>query len=468
MQWLESRRYIEQSGGTWKAWRDFDRELVPDRLEAIVEKRVDMLPDGLALTVRHASIQGEQFRSEVLTKLRQVPHIEILKQLRTLAQVYRMVGELTSEKLPEYQANWQFSHSLVHRTIYEDLGQAEQAILHGEIVDICERLYADQLEDMAGELAFHCESAGQHANASEYRLTAAHKAAVARAFRECLYHTNSGLENLQNLADDLRDPKTEIDLLYLDSRARFETAENLEIVKRSFERGGALAVSINDIRRLVNYFADAYHFRRMYALDEMPSFPITYDRLWQAAKDSGDALSMARCCGIGIIDARIVGYSQVIMNLDVTLQRAEAQNDIVAKAIATRALAYISEKLDSNQKAMNLYKEALELERQADHETWRQLRELSPWFPMPHHFQGFCLEHLGNLHRRRGGIRRGPRLLSSSGGVGTRQRQSVARGWFTQCNCNNVDGLGTPRKGSGSHSTRCFDCKKDGCHLLIQ
>ena len=83
-------------------------------------------------------------------------------------------------------SKYRFAHNLFQRYLYNGLDAAEQAFVHEAVAQELERLYADQLEVVAVQLARHYEAAGLVAEAVTYWQRAGEEAVRVHAHAEAI------------------------------------------------------------------------------------------------------------------------------------------------------------------------------------------------------------------------------------------------------------------------------------------
>lgn len=157
------------------------RLAVPPRLREVIGRRLGLLSDACRGVLTVASVLGREFRLDGLAGATGLTADALLKAMDE-AVAARVVTDV-----PGSLGTLRFSHALVRDVLYESLPPQRRVQLHGEIGEVLEELYADDLEAHLTELAHHfCEAArgGVVDRAVEYTRRAGERAATLLAYEE--------------------------------------------------------------------------------------------------------------------------------------------------------------------------------------------------------------------------------------------------------------------------------------------
>jgi DNA-binding CsgD family transcriptional regulator len=154
---------------------------VPQSVRHAVATRLAHLTPATRRLLAVAAAFTRPFEFSVLAAMSDLGEDEVLSALDEAlrAQMLRSVGE----------ERYEFSHALVRRTLYDEIGPSRRARLHRRIAQALESVYVGHELDQAGELA-----AQYHASASlpgaahgvRYALTAADQARAAHAHEQAV------------------------------------------------------------------------------------------------------------------------------------------------------------------------------------------------------------------------------------------------------------------------------------------
>ena len=199
---VEFLRALQEQGdlvvdehGMWKETPELDWNILPARVEAVIARRVDQLPQELRRLLAVASVEGETFIVEVLS---QVQELDILSLLHDLSQEldrrYRLVREAGVLHLGgQTVTRYQFRHNLFHGYLYQGLSIGEQRYLHARVAAALEKIGGDDLDDLAVTLAHHFRLAGQDGRAAAYFCMAGDQARRRVALEEAVHFYQAAL-----------------------------------------------------------------------------------------------------------------------------------------------------------------------------------------------------------------------------------------------------------------------------------
>lgn len=204
---LQERRYLVTDGsGHWITSEDFDWNVLPSRVEGVIEERVGRLQEELRELLRVASVEGENFTVDIVARVTEISERALLKKLGDeLEKRHQLVTEGDVEKIgSKWIAHYRFGHALFQQYLYNQLGRREKLMLHGTIAETLEELYASQLELVTVQLAHHYRLAGEGEKAVEFAMRAARRALRIGASSEAIAHTDAILELIQDFEPALR------------------------------------------------------------------------------------------------------------------------------------------------------------------------------------------------------------------------------------------------------------------------
>ena len=185
----------DEADGAWVQGPRLNWQALPARVEAAIEVRVNHLEPRLREIATIASVEGEQFTAEVVADVQGTAEKPLLQDLRKLETVHHLVREQGEMQIGSRRAaRYQFGHILVQEYLYQQLGQGERRLLHGQVAAALENCYGEQLDEFAVQLAHHFSAAGDDGRAFDYCLRAAERAARLYAHAEAITHYGRALE----------------------------------------------------------------------------------------------------------------------------------------------------------------------------------------------------------------------------------------------------------------------------------
>jgi hypothetical protein len=191
----------KDEAGRWVVARELAWAELPARVEAVIEERIGRLEEDLKDLLSVASVEGEDFTAQVVARVQEIKERRLLHELsHELEKRHRLVreqGEL--EVQGHLLSRFRFAHQLYQRYLYNNLGLGERRLLHREIAEVLEDIYAGHADDHAVQLALHYSQAGGREKARYYLTEAGHQARAKYANAEAIRYYSGALALL---ADD--------------------------------------------------------------------------------------------------------------------------------------------------------------------------------------------------------------------------------------------------------------------------
>jgi len=197
---LQERQDIFKDGdGIWVESSEVSWDILPAKVEGVIEKRIERLDQSLREGLAVASVEGEIFIAEVIAKVIDRDEREIIKMLSSeLGGKHGLIMEgrtrrIESRRLSQYV----FRHNLTQVYLYHNLGEAHRVYLHEAVGTELERIYGDETEEVALQLSRHFQEAGIPNKAVQYLYQAGVRAIKLSAPREAVVHLSNGLDQLK-------------------------------------------------------------------------------------------------------------------------------------------------------------------------------------------------------------------------------------------------------------------------------
>lgn len=205
---LEERGDLQRDAqGRLSAPGPIDWDLLPARVEAVIEARAARLASAHAKYLQAASVEGEVFTAQVLAQVLDEPEADLLHTLTAvLERRHRLVHEAgESQAGDRLLTHFRFRHHLFQRYFYDSLGSGERRLLHRKVAEALEDLYREDGQEVAVRLARHYREAGDHQKAVTYLDLAGRRATALHAHLEALGHWDQALALLP--PEDTRVPE---------------------------------------------------------------------------------------------------------------------------------------------------------------------------------------------------------------------------------------------------------------------
>jgi DNA-binding SARP family transcriptional activator len=174
-------------------------EFVPQGVHEAVERRLSSVPKPTRHVLEAASVIGQQFVLEVLTKVTGMVRPRLLELLDQAILLDYVTSTIDGSK-----DRYRFSHVLIRDALYERLPSARRAALHRRAGEAVEDIYADDLEARYSELAHHfLHASGESDNRKSlhYLQHAGNQAVQRFAFADAVRLFESALQGRTSRAD---------------------------------------------------------------------------------------------------------------------------------------------------------------------------------------------------------------------------------------------------------------------------
>jgi tetratricopeptide (TPR) repeat protein len=212
---------IAREGGRWVNRVTSISELgIPEGVREVVGRRLSRLSEGCNRMLTLASTMAGGFSWDALKAIcTDVPEAQLLDLLEeTLA------AQLIAERKREGAGTYDFTHALIRQTLYEELSTPRRVLLHRQIGEALEKLYAANVEPHLAELAHHFYQAapgGDLEKAIDYSRRAGERAMEVYAWEEATGYFERAIESLELKPDP-------DDALHCDLLVNLGTAQNAE------------------------------------------------------------------------------------------------------------------------------------------------------------------------------------------------------------------------------------------------
>ncbi len=183
----------------WIVKPDFHWDLVPPRVEGVIETRINRLEPELRQWLETASVEGSTFTAEVVAHTHGIDEREVVRRMsRELDRTHRLVSaqeirRVDSQRLSRYR----FRHILFRHYLYTGLDDIERCYLHEQVGAALEKLYGGQTHQIAEKLSHHYQNASQPEKALTYLTQAGEAAAAIYAYEEAISFFSQTLTELK-------------------------------------------------------------------------------------------------------------------------------------------------------------------------------------------------------------------------------------------------------------------------------
>ncbi len=221
---VELVRYLREQGslaqerdGTWTVAREVSWSELPPRIEGVIGERIGRLENELReiLTVASVGTGTTDFLAQIVAQIQNVDERRLLKLLSAdLTKRHGLVLELSVHRRGRrVLAHYRFAHALVQQYLYGSLSDAEKMLMHGDVAALLEEMYEGDTDQIATDLAYHYDQAGDVENALRYLEIVLEQALRMSGYREALVHATRALELIDQLPNTPERAKHEFILI---------------------------------------------------------------------------------------------------------------------------------------------------------------------------------------------------------------------------------------------------------------
>jgi class 3 adenylate cyclase/tetratricopeptide (TPR) repeat protein len=162
---------------------------VPESIRLVVGQRLDRLTSSTHEVLVAAALSGRVFTSEIVGEVAGMSEDALVEAFGEAERARLLApGRVRGELM--------FSHELIRQTVLSDVSAVKRQRLHLRTAKAISRLYSDDLDSHAGDLAYHLSRAGRsgdRASLVRYLTIAGDRAFDAAAFDDAVGHYEHAL-----------------------------------------------------------------------------------------------------------------------------------------------------------------------------------------------------------------------------------------------------------------------------------
>jgi class 3 adenylate cyclase len=164
---IESGR-LEGSRGSYRLVAPLDAIEVPGTVQAVLQARVDRLPEREKRLLQRAAVIGREFDEPLLGAVAELPAAELRGALAALVEAEYLV-EQSIYPVAEYS----FKHPLTQQVAEESQLRDARQRTHRLVAEALRKLHSNRVEEVSARLAHHWQQAGELLEAARWHRTAA-------------------------------------------------------------------------------------------------------------------------------------------------------------------------------------------------------------------------------------------------------------------------------------------------------
>ncbi|MDP9236510.1 MAG: AAA family ATPase, partial [Chloroflexota bacterium] len=236
---LIEERLLYRDGACWTSKVSTVSELgIPEGVREAIGRRLSRLSDGCNRMLSRASAMTAGFSWDELKAISGEDEGVLLDVLEEA-----LGAQLIAERRT---GTYDFTHALIRQTLYEELSTPRRVLLHRQIGEALEQLYAANVEPHLTELAHHfyqAASGGDVEKAIDYARRAGDRAGSLAAWEAAAAHYERALLALEFLP--VRDDRRQTELRRSRGQA-YETLGDFDRARTDYEQAFAAAQAAKD------------------------------------------------------------------------------------------------------------------------------------------------------------------------------------------------------------------------------
>ena len=200
---MQNRGLIQEDAGVWRLSQpvlSIGLEL-PSSIEAMIQRKVDVLSADDARLLGVASVQGFVFDSAAIARVSSLDEEGVEERLQHLDSAQRFIQFEEEAEFPDRTPTlkYRFVHVLYQNRLYDSLPRTRRIRLSRALAETLEGLYGQNTAEVASQLGSLFETARDFEKAASYLSVGAGHAAGLFAFREAISLIERGLKLLEEL-----------------------------------------------------------------------------------------------------------------------------------------------------------------------------------------------------------------------------------------------------------------------------
>jgi predicted ATPase len=203
---------------------------IPETINDVILSRVDKLDEKTRELLNTASVMGRNFYYKVLEEATDTIE-ELDDRLAYLSEV-----QLITESKKKQDIEYLFKHALAQQLTYDSIIQQSRKGLHLKIAASIEKVFAENINEFYGTLAYHYTKAENNEKTIQYLILARDESMKSGASAEALNFYKDALDNLpekrkQDVGDiEIRDLEFKTALAYHAIGKNIESRECFEVI----------------------------------------------------------------------------------------------------------------------------------------------------------------------------------------------------------------------------------------------
>jgi class 3 adenylate cyclase/tetratricopeptide (TPR) repeat protein len=191
---LKDLKIIKKKKNAYHLAKDMQTVSIPSTIQDVIMARVDTLPQGAKELLQTGSVIEREFSYELLKRVTGASQEELLSHLSILKD-----SELLYERGIYPESTFIFRHALTREVVYDSILIKKKVKLHGEVGDVIEELYKDNLSEHYGILAQHYIASENFEGGAKYSQLEGRKAERDASFTHAITYAKKRIYCLERL-----------------------------------------------------------------------------------------------------------------------------------------------------------------------------------------------------------------------------------------------------------------------------
>ncbi len=195
---MKEEEVIHREGNKWKI-KEISKIEFPKTVKNVIKARISRLDEECQNILTLASFVGNDFTFEAICGATGVEEDKLLELLEKMLKT-----GLIKEKLIRGEDVYSFADVIVRDVVHEEVSLLRHKKLHNTVGSALEKVYAKNIDEHLGELAYHFLEGGEKDKALGYFLKTAEKATKIYANEEAVSYFQSALSLLEDKEGERR------------------------------------------------------------------------------------------------------------------------------------------------------------------------------------------------------------------------------------------------------------------------
>jgi tetratricopeptide (TPR) repeat protein len=194
---LKEEEVIYREENRWK-FKEVSKIEFPKTVKSVIKARISRLDEDCQNILTLASFVGNDFSFDAICGVTNIEENKLLELMEKLLKT-----GLIKERVIRAKDMYCFADIIVRDVVHEEVSHLRHKKLHSVVGSTLEKVYAKEIDQHFGELAYHFLEGGDQDKALDYFLKAGEKAQKVYAYLEAFSYLQHALKFLEEKGDNL-------------------------------------------------------------------------------------------------------------------------------------------------------------------------------------------------------------------------------------------------------------------------